>query len=80
MNAVIWSKDQCMFCEMAKDLLADYNIEYEERNISKGEWTREQLQEAAPGSKTVPQIFLDGKYVGGFTELKAYLNKQENPC
>ena len=75
MNAVIWSKDQCMFCEMAKDLLADYNIEYEERNISKGEWTREQLQEAAPGSKTVPQIFLDGKYVGGFTELKQYMEK-----
>lgn len=64
-----------MFCEMAKDLLADYNIEYEERNISKGEWTREQLQEAAPGSKTVPQIFLDGKYVGGFTELKQYMEK-----
>lgn len=64
-----------MFCEMAKDLLADYNIEYEERNISKGEWTREQLQEAAPGSKTVPQIFLDGKYVGGFTDLKAYIQK-----
>ena len=75
MNAVVWSKDQCMFCEMAKDLLADYNIEYEERNISKGEWTREQLQEAAPGSKTVPQIFLDGKYVGGFTELKQYMEK-----
>lgn len=75
MNAVIWSKDQCMFCEMAKDLLADYNIEYEERNISKGEWTREQLEEAAPGSKTVPQIFFDGKYVGGFTELKKYMEK-----
>ena len=75
MNAVVWSKDQCMFCEMAKDLLADYNIEYQERNISKGEWTREQLQEAAPGSKTVPQIFLDGKYVGGFTELKQYMEK-----
>lgn len=75
MNAVIWSKDQCMFCEMAKDLLVDYNIAYEERNISKGEWTREQLQEAAPGSKTVPQIFLDGKYVGGFTELKQFMEK-----
>lgn len=75
MYAVIWSKDQCMFCEMAKDLLADHNIEYQERNISKGEWTREQLEEAAPGSKTVPQIFLDGNYIGGFTDLKAYIQK-----
>jgi glutaredoxin len=67
-----------MFCEWAKELLADYNIAYEERNISCGEWTREQLQEAAPGTKTVPQIFIDGKYIGGFTELKAYMKKQES--
>jgi glutaredoxin 3 len=77
MSAVVWSKNGCMFCEWAKELLADYSIEYEERNISQGEWTREQLQEAAPGTKTVPQIFLDGKYVGGFTELKAYMKNQE---
>lgn len=77
MKAVIWSKNQCMFCEMAKDLLTDHDVDYEERNISQGEWTREQLQEAAPGSKTVPQIFVDGKYVGGFTDLKAFINKQE---
>jgi len=77
MSAVVWSKNGCMFCEWAKELLADYNIEYEERNISQGEWTREQLQEAAPGTKTVPQIFLDGKYIGGFTEFKAHIKKQE---
>ena len=77
MNAIVWSKNGCMFCEWAKELLAEKGIAYEERNISQGEWTREQLLEAAPGTKTVPQIFLNGKYVGGFTELKAHLKKQE---
>jgi glutaredoxin len=75
MKAVVWSKNGCMFCEWAKELLAEKSIAYEERNISQGEWTREQLQEAAPGSKTVPQIFLDGKYIGSFTELKQYMEK-----
>jgi len=77
MSTVIWSKDQCMFCDWAKELLESKGIEFEERNISHGPWTREQLQEAAPGSKTVPQIWLHGKYVGGFTELQTYI--KNNP-
>jgi glutaredoxin len=69
MKAIVWSKDQCPFCDQAKNLLKMKNIEFEERNIQK-EWTKEQLLEAVPGARTVPQIFLDGELVGGFTELK----------
>ena len=46
-------------------------IKYEERKIGK-DWTREQLLESVPSAKTVPQIFLDGNYIGGFTELRKY--------
>jgi glutaredoxin 3 len=60
---------------MAKNLLNDLSVTFEERNISQGEWTREQLQEAAPNSKTVPQIWLQGKYVGGFDELRTYVEQ-----
>lgn len=74
-DTVVWTKDNCFYCVMAKDLLNDLNIAFEERNVSQGEWTREQLQEAAPDSKTVPQIFLQGKYIGGFTELKIYIEE-----
>jgi len=75
MDIVIWSKDNCFYCEMAKNLLEDLDLPFEERNISQGEWSREQLQEAAPDSKTVPQIFLQGKYIGGFSELKVYIEE-----
>ena len=44
----------------------------DERKLGFG-WNREQLFEAVPNAKSVPQIFVDGKYVGGFTELRAYL-------
>jgi len=72
MKAIIWSKDQCPFCVQAKAVLESRGIEYEERNVSK-DWTREQLFEAVPTARTLPQIFLDGEYVGGFTELRKKL-------
>jgi glutaredoxin len=72
MKAVVWSKDACPFCVQAKALLESRGIEFEERNVSK-DWTREQLLEAVPTARTLPQIFLDDKLVGGFTELRKHL-------
>jgi glutaredoxin len=71
-RAVVWSKDACPFCVQAKALLKQKGIETEERNISK-DWTREQLLEAVPTARTLPQIFLDDNYIGGFTELRKHL-------
>ena len=72
MKAIVWSKDQCPYCDQAKALLKSRNIEFEERNIMHN-WTREQLLEAVPNARTVPQIFLDEELVGGFTELRTKL-------
>ena len=70
MRATVWSKDNCPYCVQAKALLNQKGIEFEERKIGDG-WTKEQLLEAVPNARTVPQIFLDGELVGGFTELHA---------
>ena len=70
MRAIVWSKDNCPYCVQAKALLSQKNIEFEERKIGDG-WTKDQLLEAVPHARTVPQIFLDGELVGGFTELRA---------
>jgi len=70
MNAIIWSRDNCPYCIQAKTLLEQKGIEYEERKIGEG-YTREDLLEVAPRARTVPQIFLDGELIGGFTELRA---------
>jgi glutaredoxin len=71
MKAIVWSKNACPFCDQAKNLLKLKGIEFEERNIST-DWTREQLLEAVPDARTVPQIFLDQQLIGGFTELRKY--------
>ena len=72
MKAIVWSKDQCSYCVQAKALLESRGIEYEERNVSQ-DWTREQLLEAVPTARTLPQIFLGEELVGGFTELRKKL-------
>ena len=74
MKAIVWSKDQCPYCDQAKALLKSRGIEYEERNVSQN-WTREQLLEAVPTARTLPQIFLDQELVGGFTELRKKLTE-----
>jgi glutaredoxin len=74
MKATVWSKDQCPFCDQAKALLNQKGIEFEERKIGHG-YTKEQLLEAVPTARTVPQIFLDDKLIGGFTELRSHLQK-----
>ena len=68
MKAIVWSKENCSFCVKAKTLLDSKGIQYEERKIGSG-WTKEQLFESVPTARSVPQIFLEEEYIGGYTEL-----------
>lgn len=77
MKAVVWSKYHCPFCVQAVNLLKLKGIEFEERKIGDG-YTKEDLLEAVPTAKTVPQILLDGKLIGGYTDLEKYLKGNTN--
>ena len=72
MKAIVWSKYQCPYCDQAKALLTQKGIQFEEKKIGDG-YTKEDLLEAVPSARTVPQIFLEGELIGGFTELKKHL-------
>lgn len=75
MNIVIWSRDHCGYCESAKKLLQSKEIPFTENKIGKTH-TREQLLEAVPEAKTVPQIFIDDKLIGGYAELNKFFKDQ----
>jgi glutaredoxin len=74
MKATVWSKYNCPYCDQAKALLKMKGIQVEEKKIGDG-YTKEELLEAVPTARTVPQIFLDDKLIGGFTELKQHFEK-----
>ena len=76
-KTIVWSKVQCPFCDMAKTLLKNKGIVFEERMIGVN-WTREQLLESIPQARTVPQIILNGVLIGGYEQLKAHFNKGKN--
>ena len=73
MKAIVWSKDDCPYCVQSKNLLQSKGIEFEERNITQGTWTKEQLLEVVPNARSLPQVFLDEELVGGFNELRKHL-------
>jgi glutaredoxin 3 len=73
MKAIVWSKYHCPYCDQAKNLLQARGIPFEEKKIGDG-YSKEELLEAVPNARTVPQIFIDDQLVGGFSELREYLN------
>lgn len=64
----IYSKDNCIYCEKAKDLLKQMNLEYTELKIGE-HLTRERFFVENPNAKTVPQIWFDDKLIGGYDAL-----------
>ena len=66
--AIVWSKDNCQYCEAVKVIVRQQGYEVEERKIGHG-WTVQQLHESVPTAKTVPQVFLDGQYIGNYDSL-----------
>jgi len=52
-------------------------IQFEERKIGDG-WTKEELLEAVPNARTVPQVFIDDRLIGGYNELSLYLKEAVN--
>jgi len=65
---VIYTKDNCSFCVKAKQLLQATGIEYVEKNL-KDEGVRDELIARYPEAKTVPQIFVGPRHIGGYDDL-----------
>lgn len=76
-KVIVWSKYHCPYCDQAKALLGQRGMPFEERKIGDG-YTKEELLEEIPTARTVPQIIIDGKLIGGFNELKNYFAEAQN--
>jgi len=65
----IYTSNWCGYCTAAKNLLNDLNLQFEEINIEKENISREDLLDLS-GGYTIPQICINGKFIGGFQELQ----------
>ena len=65
----IYTKAFCPYCTRAKQLLAAKGAEYDEFDITMGGPKRGEMIQRANGRTTVPQIFIDGRHIGGSDDL-----------
>lgn len=72
----IYGKSTCPYCDKAKALCESKGLTYEYKSLGT-DLDLDELLELFPNAKTVPQIMIDGKSVGGYHELEKYINAQE---
>lgn len=74
-NIIIYSMDNCPYCDAAKALLKNLQLNFQEINISNDDQKRSDLVNKT-GHRTLPQIFIDDEFIGGYNELKIFLNNK----
>ena len=76
-KVIIYTGDLCIHCDWAIDLLNRKKIQFIEHNVAKDTAKREEMLKKSNGAKTIPQIFVEDKHIGGYVELKALESKGE---
>ena len=67
----VYSTRICPYCLMAKRLLANKGAQYEEVLVDVDCASRVEMSERSGGRRTVPQIFIGDRHVGGYEDLAA---------
>ena len=75
-KVTMYTGDPCSFCEAAKALLKSKNVEIEELDIWKDPAKAKEMLQRTNGARTIPQIFINDKHIGGYDELR--LLEKEN--
>ena len=68
---LIYTSNNCAFCNSAKELLINKKLKFEEINISENVGLKEEMVKKTNGLMTVPQIFINGEHIGGCDDLYA---------
>ena len=74
MKIVIYSKNNCQFCTKAKQLVSKLGLEYEEKSLEKdfGSDPVKLIEDIGKQVRTMPQVKIDDKLVGGYNQLIEY--------
>ena len=75
MKVLIYTKDNCIWCDRAKILLDSKKISYNEIDLSDDSERLKFYEKVGDNVKTVPQVFIDDKRIGGFQDLKVFLDE-----
>ena len=74
MRVEIYTKDNCVWCTRAKNLMNDFNISYLEYDLSDEDERKEFYKEVGENVSTVPQVYVNGNRIGGYKELSKWVD------
>lgn len=75
-HIVLYTKDNCSYCVMAKQYLQSKGLKYNEMKLGI-DLTREEFVSLFPEVKTMPFIIVDGEKVGGYDRLQEWASRPE---
>jgi glutaredoxin 3 len=70
---IVYTMENCPYCEAAKRLLESKGLDYKEVFVEYDDDATWERLARETGFKTMPQIFIDGKFIGGYNELRNHL-------
>ena len=76
MAIIVYSKPACVYCDKAKALLTRLGYNYTEKVVTKDISLEELFEELGKQVRTIPQIVIDKKHIGGYNELTEYFADQ----
>ena len=76
MTIVVYSKNNCVFCNKAKHLVKSLGLTYTEKKMEEFDSPQAMLEDIGKQVRTMPQIKIDGKLVGGYNQLVEYFADQ----
>jgi len=71
----IYTKDNCIWCDRAKGLLDAHSIDFNEVDLSNDNERQNFYNKLGANVKTVPQVYIDNKRIGGYQQLKEWLDE-----
>lgn len=70
-KVIVYTKDYCPYCTKAKNLLQQKGVAFEEIDVTHDTKQQAEMVEKSGGRRTVPQIFINDKSIGGFDDMHA---------
>ncbi len=70
-DVVIYTTNWCPYCRQAERFLSEKGVPFKNVDVTEDDAMREKLVELSGGRRTVPQIFIGGEPIGGYSDMMA---------
>ena len=76
MKAIMYGTPKCLWCDRVTKMLNNSEIEVEKIDVSESKENLKLMKGVAgKNTTTVPQVVIDGNFIGGYTEVERFINR-----